>query len=131
MSHKDRPIMDPPPKCSFEQVFEKILNQSKNEIGGITTTGGVKFSAKAKYTQKGEPYISLPHNNRIYSCCWGNTNNHMGKEGQRIGQYSKPLDEWCQTSAIGTVNIKAVIDRFEGDYAVVLFGDGEIKVDIP
>ncbi len=27
--------------------------------------------------------------------------------------------------------MKAVIDRFEGDYAVVLFGDDEIKVDIP
>lgn len=27
--------------------------------------------------------------------------------------------------------MKAVIDRFEGDYAVVLFGDEEIKADIP
>ena len=27
--------------------------------------------------------------------------------------------------------MKAVIDRFEGDHAVVLFGDEEIKVDIP
>lgn len=27
--------------------------------------------------------------------------------------------------------MKAVIDRFEGDYAVVLFGDKEVKVDIP
>ncbi len=27
--------------------------------------------------------------------------------------------------------MKAVIDRFEGEYAVVLFGDDEIKVDIP
>lgn len=27
--------------------------------------------------------------------------------------------------------MKAVIDRFEGDYAVVLFGDAEIQVDIP
>lgn len=27
--------------------------------------------------------------------------------------------------------MKAVIDRFEGEYAVVLFGDEEIKVDIP
>ncbi len=26
--------------------------------------------------------------------------------------------------------MKAVIDRFEGDYAVVLFGDEEFKVDI-
>ena len=27
--------------------------------------------------------------------------------------------------------MKAVIDRFEGDYAIVLVGDNEIKVDIP
>ena len=27
--------------------------------------------------------------------------------------------------------MKAVIDRFEGDYALVLFGEDEIKVDIP
>ena len=27
--------------------------------------------------------------------------------------------------------MKAVIDRFEGDFAVVLVGDKEIKVDIP
>ncbi len=27
--------------------------------------------------------------------------------------------------------MKAVIDRFEGDFAVVLFGDEEKKVDIP
>lgn len=27
--------------------------------------------------------------------------------------------------------MKAVIDRFEGEYAVVLFGDAEIQVDIP
>lgn len=29
------------------------------------------------------------------------------------------------------MNVKAVIDRFEGDFAVVLFGDEEIKADIP
>ncbi|HHX74865.1 MAG TPA: DUF3006 domain-containing protein [Firmicutes bacterium] len=27
--------------------------------------------------------------------------------------------------------MKAVIDRFEGEYAVVLFGEEEIKADIP
>lgn len=27
--------------------------------------------------------------------------------------------------------MKAVIDRVEGDHAVVLFGDDEVKVDIP
>ena len=28
-------------------------------------------------------------------------------------------------------HMKAVIDRFEGDFAIVLFGNEEIKVDIP
>ncbi len=27
--------------------------------------------------------------------------------------------------------MKAVIDRFEGEYAILLFGDGEIKVEVP
>ncbi len=27
--------------------------------------------------------------------------------------------------------MKAVIDKFEGEYAVVLFGEDEIKLDIP
>lgn len=27
--------------------------------------------------------------------------------------------------------MKAVIDRFEGEYAVMLFGDEEIKVEVP
>ena len=31
----------------------------------------------------------------------------------------------------GETNMKAVIARFEGDHAVVLFGVEEIKVDIP
>lgn len=28
-------------------------------------------------------------------------------------------------------NMKAVVDRFEGDYAILLFGEKEIKVDFP
>lgn len=27
--------------------------------------------------------------------------------------------------------MKAVVDRFEGDFAILLFGDSEIKVNIP
>ena len=27
--------------------------------------------------------------------------------------------------------MKAVVDRFEGDYAILLFGEKEIKVDFP
>jgi len=27
--------------------------------------------------------------------------------------------------------MKAVVDRFEGEYAILLFGDDEVKVDFP
>ena len=36
-----------------------------------------------------------------------------------------------QATRIGGVLVKAVIDRFEGEYAVVLVGDEEIKLDVP
>ncbi|MGI6615223.1 MAG: DUF3006 domain-containing protein [Dethiobacteria bacterium] len=29
------------------------------------------------------------------------------------------------------MQVKAVLDRFEGDYAVLLFGDEKIRVDLP
>lgn len=32
---------------------------------------------------------------------------------------------------VGTGRMKAVIDRFEGDYAVVLVGDKEVKLNVP
>ncbi len=40
-------------------------------------------------------FISLPHNNRIYENDWGYRSNSMGKDGQRIGHYSIPIDDWA------------------------------------
>jgi hypothetical protein len=54
-----------------------------------------RLVAEEKTAQDGWRFISLPHNNRIYEHDWGYTSNSMGKDGQRIGQYSVPLDEWC------------------------------------
>lgn len=89
--------MRPEPVCGFDQVFDAISSRPQRKVSGLVTTGGVDFEAQAKDSPRVGRFIALPHNNRIYPCCWGNTSNHMGGEGQRIGQYARPLDEWCQT----------------------------------
>lgn len=97
LPHDDRPLMKPQPICDFNQVFEAISSQPSNEVSDLLTTGGVPFNVHAKISPAKGRFLSLPHGNRIYSCCWGNTSNHMGKEeGQRISQYARPIDEWCQ-----------------------------------
>ncbi|HUW94770.1 MAG TPA: hypothetical protein VMW58_03215 [Anaerolineae bacterium] len=99
MPHDSRSLMKPPPVCTFDQVFEEMLSQPDARVIDLVTTGGVVFGAQAKDSPRVGRFISLPHNNRIYPCCWGNTTNHMGngEEGQRIGQYARPLAEWCQS----------------------------------
>ena len=83
MPHGDRPRMEPPPKCTFDQVFD-TLNLEPNRKTTLHTTGkpGVDFVAEATFTKQGQRYISVPHGNRIYPCCWGNTLNHMGAAGK-------------------------------------------------
>ena len=54
------------------------------------------FDAQAKVAEDGRRFISLPHSNRIYEGDWGYMTNSMGKNGQRIGHYSVPLDEWAK-----------------------------------
>jgi len=39
--------------------------------------------------------VLKPHNNRIYENDWGYRSNSMGKDGQRIGHYSIPIDDWA------------------------------------
>ncbi len=90
-----RKLMDPPPKCTFHQIYQSIRKHPDYQAIGLVTTGGVSFIAKASLTRDGREFINLPHNNRIYSGDWGYINNSMGKEGQRIGHYARPLDEWC------------------------------------
>ncbi len=91
--------MNPPPICTFDQIFDAlVLEQNKQTTLFTTGQPGVEFVAEAKWASSvaldDKRFISLPHNNRIYACCWGNVQNHMGKDGQRIGQYARPLDKW-------------------------------------
>ena len=103
MPHSDRPMMIPQSMATFDQIYTMLL-QCRGKECTLMTTGGVEFVATAATAQRvnlpDKRFISLPHNNRIYSCCWGNQSNHMGNEGQRIGQYSRPLDEWATNSGV-------------------------------
>lgn len=89
--------MNPLPNCSFNQVYERIRCLPNQTVRGLRTTGGVPFFARALMAGDGRRYISLPHNNRIYENDWGYMTNHMGRDGQRIGHYARPLNEWYNT----------------------------------
>jgi hypothetical protein len=90
-----RSLIDPPLKMCFDDVYKTITLQPNSQTPELITTGGVPFIAEAKFSQDGRQFISLPHNNRIYNYDWGYRSNSMGKDGQRIGQYSKPIDDWA------------------------------------
>ena len=90
-----RPLIDPPLKMSFDDVYKAITLQPNSHTPELITTGGVPFVAEASISQDGRRFISLPHNNRIYEYDWGYRTNSMGKDGQRIGHYSKPIDNWA------------------------------------
>lgn len=90
-----RAPITPPLSLTFDVVYRFILEQPGAKSPELRTTGGVPFVAQAKRARTGRRFICLPHNNRIYEQDWGYMTNHMGKEGQRIGQYSVPLDEWA------------------------------------
>ena len=90
-----RPLISPPLRCSFWFVFDAIAAQPSGRSPRLKTTGGTPFTAEAKVTRDGRRYIVLPHANRIYESDWGNAVNGMGKDGQRIGHYSVPIDQWA------------------------------------
>jgi hypothetical protein len=89
--------VSPPLKSTFEGVYQTIAQQPNARTPELETTGGVRFVAEAKATTDGRRFVSLPHSNRIYEDDWGFTANSMGKDGQRIGQYAVPLDEWVRS----------------------------------
>jgi hypothetical protein len=91
----ERPLIHPPLEKSFDDVYKAISREPKSQTPELFTTGGVLFVAEAKCTRDGRRFISLPHNNRIYADDWGYRSNSMGKDGQRIGHYSKPIDDWA------------------------------------
>src|SRR5258708_10406067 len=88
--------ISPPLSSTFDQVYEMILAHAGARTPKLLTTGGVPFEAAAKMTLDGRRFIFLPHNNRIYEHDWGHATNAMGRDGQRIGHYSVPLDEWTK-----------------------------------
>ena len=90
-----RTAIDPPLRMNFNDVYELISKQPLAQTPKLVTTGGVPFIAEAKCTNDGRRFISLPHNNRIYESDWGYRSNSMGKDGQRIGHYSIPIDDWA------------------------------------
>jgi hypothetical protein len=77
-------------------VYQCIAAQPGQRTAFLQTTGGVSFVAEAKTAGDGRRFISLPHSNRVYEHDWGYTSNGMGKNGQRIGHYSVPLDVWAR-----------------------------------
>ena len=90
-----RGLINPPLTRTFSEVYQAIESQPNSQTPALETTGGVTFTAEATITQDGRQFISLPHNNRIYEGDWGCMSNNMGNDGQRIGQYSTPLDNWA------------------------------------
>jgi len=90
----ERTKIDPQLQNSFNEVFESIFCLHGKSTPKLFTTGGVPFEAEAKLAKDSRRFISLPHNNRIYEHDWGYMSNMMGKVGQRIGQYSVPIDRW-------------------------------------
>jgi hypothetical protein len=77
---------------NFNEIFEFIYNEPKATLLNLETSGGVAFSCIAKTTRDNRRFIDLPHNNRIYEADWGYYFNDMGKDGQRVGQYSIPIN---------------------------------------
>lgn len=90
-----RKRIEPPLKLTFDQVYQAISDQPHTHTPHLRTTGDVAFVAQAKRTRDGRRFISLPHHNRVYEEDWGYRTNNMGKDGQRIGHYLVPLDEWA------------------------------------
>ena len=97
----NRRVTRPRLQNSFDQVFERLSRQPLSRSPHLQTTGtaGVDFVGEAGITSDGRRFISLPHSNRIYKDDWGYTTNSMGKDGQRIGQYSVPLDQWVTSTS--------------------------------
>jgi hypothetical protein len=93
-----RPLISPPLRCSFQHAYDAISAQPSGRTPQLETTGGIPFTAEARVARDGRRYISLPHANRIYESDWGHVTNGMGKDGQRIGHYSVPIDDWARRS---------------------------------
>jgi len=94
-----RALISPALILDFDKVYRTISKQPGAKTPELRTTRGVPFLADAKVARDSRRFISLPHNNRIYQEDWGYTSNSMGRDGQRIRQYSVSLDEWARAVA--------------------------------
>ena len=79
-------------QTSFDAVFTFIDSQPNSMISGLLSTGDKPFTCEARFANDGRRFIHLPHSNRIYKNDWGFYFNSMGESGQRIGQYSVPIN---------------------------------------
>ena len=80
-------------QTTFDEIYDFIKDQPGATLHRLFTTGGIEFNCEAKSTRDNRRFIALPHGNRIYGDDWGFYCNDMGKDGQRIGQYSIPIDD--------------------------------------
>ena len=118
----ERTPINPKLSNTFVYVYQLICSLTGKRTPNLVTTGGVLFNAEAKVTKDGRRFISLPHNNRIYENDWGFMSNSMGKVGQRIGQYSVPLDTWAALRSnfttdlefVSTGNIRQAVTKLAG-----------------
>ena len=85
-----------PPQWNFERACATIAAQPARRTPQLETTGGKPFPAEAKVAKDGRRFICLPHDNRIYESDWGTRHQQYGKDGQRIGHYSVPIDDWAR-----------------------------------
>jgi hypothetical protein len=91
MPHPDRPLMKPLPRHTFQEIYQWVEGHD-NQTVSLILPSGVTFEARAGTRRDGRVFIECTGGNCIYECCWGNYNNHMGQNGQRIGHYSAELD---------------------------------------
>jgi hypothetical protein len=104
----ERTPINPKLSNTFVYVYQLISRLTGKRTPNLVTTGGVLFNAEARVTKDDRRFISLPHNNRIYDNDWGFMSNSMGKDGQRIGQYSVPLDAWATLRSHSTTDLVSV-----------------------
>ena len=114
MAHACRRLMDPPPSRSFEQVY-RLLEMQPMNIVHLRLRSGARGDAMAgvawygrgtdhgdhQHDTEGMRYIEFPRINRVYECCWGNENNHLGREGQWIGHFVRNLELWIDGLTCG------------------------------
>jgi len=66
MPHSDRKLIKQTLNCTFDQVYECLLNSQDKIITNLKTSRGNAFFAIAAESSELGEFIQLLHNNRIY-----------------------------------------------------------------